>query len=86
MNEMPMLDCDTVMRQLWDFLDGELTPERIAQIEAHIAMCERCAPHVAFERSFKAALRASAAVAVDTRALGDRVRAALYAEGFRDPR
>jgi anti-sigma factor (TIGR02949 family) len=86
MNAMPMLDCDAVMRQFWDYLDGELTPERIAAIEAHVAMCERCAPHIAFERAFKAALRSARSVPIDTRALGERVRAALRAEGFRDPR
>ena len=25
----PMLDCEAVMRQLWDFLDEELTPARM---------------------------------------------------------
>jgi anti-sigma factor RsiW len=32
-----MLDCDAVMRQLWDYLDGELTAEREQAIRAHLA-------------------------------------------------
>ena len=81
-----MLDCDAVMRQFWDFLDGELSAERIAAIEAHVAMCQRCAPHIAFERSFKAALRAARRTNGDTSTLALRVRKALRAEGFHDPR
>ena len=40
----PMLDCDSVMRQLWDYLDGELTEDRMEAIRAHLAMCSRCMP------------------------------------------
>lgn len=48
----PMLDCEQVMRQLWDYLDGELTPERMAAIRAHLELCKRCYPQYEFERSF----------------------------------
>ena len=57
---VPMLDCESVMRQLWDFLDGELTPERMAAIRWHIEMCKRCYPQHEFERSFLQAVGASA--------------------------
>lgn len=83
---MEMLDCDAVMRQVWDFLDGELPPERMQALEAHIAMCERCGGHVKFERSFKAALRAAREDGADSTELGARVLAALRREGFTDPR
>lgn len=82
---MPMLDCDAVMRQLWDYLDGELTPERMAAIDAHVAICGRCAPQVDFERSFKAAVRAARDEGVDTGHLRVRVRESLMALGYRDP-
>lgn len=82
----PMLDCNAVMRQLWDFLDHELPPERMADVEAHLEMCSRCTGHVKFERSFKAALRAARRDDTESTALGARVRAALKAEGFKDPR
>ncbi|MEX2180888.1 MAG: zf-HC2 domain-containing protein [Gemmatimonadaceae bacterium] len=86
MNDLPMIDCDAVIRQLWDYLDGELTPDRLAALEAHIKMCERCAPHVAFERSFKSALRAARHAPLDTTGLCERIRTALRAEGFADSR
>jgi anti-sigma factor (TIGR02949 family) len=83
---MPMLDCDAVARQLWDFLDGELSPERLAALDEHIKMCGHCSSHLAFEQSFKAALRAARGQRVASSALGDRVRAALRRDGFVDPR
>lgn len=49
---MPMLDCQAVMRQLWAYLDAELTDDRVAAIEAHLAMCKRCYPQYDFERGF----------------------------------
>ena len=53
MNETkPMIDCQTVMRQLWDYLDGELTPDRVEAIEGHLKMCARCYPQYEFERIF----------------------------------
>ena len=55
----PMIDCDTVMRQLWDYLDGELTPERSEAIRRHVEMCSRCRPHSEFERAFLVAVKRS---------------------------
>ena len=55
----PMIDCDTVMRQLWDYLDGELTPERSEAIRRHVEMCARCNPQSEFEQAFLVALRRS---------------------------
>lgn len=49
----PMLDCDAVMRQLWDYLDGELTPARTEAIREHLALCARCFPQLEFERAFR---------------------------------
>ncbi|TFG45744.1 MAG: hypothetical protein E4H41_04265 [Gemmatimonadales bacterium] len=78
----PMLDCDAVMRQLWDYLDGELTPERMKQIGAHLAVCQRCYPQYQFERRF---LDVLAAARNDHPALDQlrlRVMAALKDEGL----
>lgn len=52
METAPMLDCQAVMRQLWDCLDGELTPDRVEAIETHLKMCSRCYPQFQFERTF----------------------------------
>ncbi len=77
-----MLDCNAVIRQLWDYLDAELTPERMEQIRAHLAVCQRCFPQYQFERSF---LDVLASTRSDHPAIGqlrDRVLAALKGEGL----
>lgn len=79
---MPMLDCDTVMRQLWDYLDGELSPERMAAIHAHLAVCKRCFPQYEFERAFLDALDRARREHSNPSRLRERVMEALHAEGL----
>ncbi|HVT40302.1 MAG TPA: zf-HC2 domain-containing protein [Gemmatimonadaceae bacterium] len=78
----PMLDCDAVMRQLWDYLDGELTPERMDAIRVHLSMCERCQPHAQFEQTFLSALARVRREPSNPAGIARRVRAALAAHGF----
>jgi anti-sigma factor RsiW len=40
-----MASCRDVIEQLWDYLDGELPPERMEEIADHLAECARCYPH-----------------------------------------
>ena len=47
-----MISCREVIEQLWDYLDGELAPERMEEIAAHLAECARCYPQYRFEFSF----------------------------------
>ena len=77
-----MLDCDAVMRQLWDYLDGELTPDREEAVRAHLAMCGRCQPQQNFEQSFLRALSASRTEHSRPDTIKARVLAALRADGF----
>ena len=53
----PMIDCHSVMQQLWDYLDGELTAERSEAIRRHVEKCSRCRPHSEFERAFLVAVK-----------------------------
>lgn len=79
---LPTLDCSAAMRQLWDFLDQELTAERMAAMRAHLAICKPCQSHVDFERAFLdavARIRQERPVSSDLRA---RVMDALRKEGF----
>ena len=73
----PMPDCVSVMRQLWDFLDGELSDDRMTEIREHLAMCGRCKPHADFERSFLAAVAHARRDHRNPAPLRDRVREAL---------
>ena len=77
-----MLDCDAVMRQLWDFLDEELSPERMDAIRAHLAMCKRCNPHHEFENAFLDAVSHARREHSNPARLRDRVFAALRSEGL----
>ena len=81
---MAMLDCESVMRELWDYLDDELTPERMTAVRAHLDVCKRCYPQYEFERSFLAALAARAPQHSAPARVQARVLAALEAEGLTD--
>lgn len=80
-----MLDCDSVMRQLWDYLDGELTPERMSAIRAHLDVCKRCFPQLEFERSFLDAVAGSAPRHSDPEMLQSRIVERLKASGLTEP-
>ncbi|MGQ0766733.1 MAG: zf-HC2 domain-containing protein [Gemmatimonadota bacterium] len=77
-----MIDCDAVMRQLWDYLDGELTPERMAAIREHLAMCRRCYPQFEFERSFEAAVAEARLEHSNPGRVRELVLTSLHAKGF----
>ncbi len=47
-----MLSCREVIEQLWDYMDGELPPERMEHIAEHLAECGRCYPQYKFEFAF----------------------------------
>lgn len=51
-----MLPCRQVIAKLWDYLDGELSPDEMAGVADHLAMCGRCYPLYRFEFSFLEAI------------------------------
>jgi len=51
-----MVSCREVIEELWDYLDGELPPERMEDLAAHLAECARCYPRYRFEFAFLEAL------------------------------
>lgn len=81
-----VLDCDALVAQLWEYLDRELSPERLRAVEAHLAECSQCTGHVTFERAVLAAIKSARSDAIDAERLGIRVRRALAAAGYADPR
>jgi anti-sigma factor (TIGR02949 family) len=76
--DLPTLDCEEVVREIWDWLDHELDQARWAAIEAHLAGCTGCSEHVAFARGFLHRVHASPAPTNDA-ALKARIRSALAA-------
>ena len=55
-DDTPMLDCRSAMQQLWDYVDGELTAERMTAVKRHLDACANCHPHAEFAERFLAAL------------------------------
>ncbi len=72
-----VFDCKETVRQLWDYLDRELTATDMAAIDAHLAQCDKCPQHFAFERQFLAAVKVARAQHTAPDALRERVRATL---------
>ena len=72
------------MQQLWDYLDEELTPDRMAALRAHLEMCQRCHPQYEFERSFLDAVAASAREHSNPERLRTKLLDALRSQGLRE--
>ncbi len=58
-----MISCRGVMEQLWDYLDGELPPERMQALADHLALCQRCYPQYRFQFAFLESLARKRGVA-----------------------
>lgn len=46
------VDCDEALARVYEYLDGELTPEVESAIQKHLAACARCEPRFEHERLF----------------------------------
>lgn len=55
-NEIPPVDCRSAMQQLWDYVDCELTTQRMEAVRRHLANCSHCLPHAQFAERFISAL------------------------------
>lgn len=40
--EPRQIDCSEVAQRLYEYLDGELTPERDSEVRRHLDQCVRC--------------------------------------------
>ncbi len=58
-NEVRDIDCLSALKQFWDYLDHELTEERMAEIGKHLTTCQECLLHHDFGRRFLDALQTS---------------------------
>jgi anti-sigma factor (TIGR02949 family) len=76
------IDCRTALRQLWDYLDGELTTQRMAEVREHMAKCAHCLPHMEFGQRLLTALGSQREGGRVSEQLRLRVRAGLSAAGF----
>jgi anti-sigma factor (TIGR02949 family) len=60
-NDVRPIDCRLAMQRLWDFLDQELTEDRMAEVRRHLESCERCLPHHEFAQRFLQAMQSTRA-------------------------
>ena len=54
------VDCLEAVEHLYDYLDGELTPERDAAVRAHLGACAHCVSLFGFEHAYLKFLAARA--------------------------
>jgi mycothiol system anti-sigma-R factor len=72
------VDCNSVIEELYTFLDGELTDGRRIQIEQHYSGCTDCHEILDFHASLKLTISSKCQEAVPD-ALRQRIRDALRA-------
>lgn len=76
-----MSECERLASSLTPYLDGELDPGHIVDLEAHAASCSACSESVAVARATRASLKRVAGRAMACSAtLRDRVSAVIAAE------
>ena len=73
----PMMDCESVVRGLWDFIDAELDAESVAKMKEHLEACGHCRSHADFEQRLVDELAGLRRECVDPAALRVRIEEAL---------
>jgi mycothiol system anti-sigma-R factor len=76
------VDCQEAVRQLYVYLDGELTEERRLQIAVHLDECGPCADAAGFEAELRAVVSSRCKDRVPDSLIA-RVAAAIAAEAAR---
>ncbi len=76
-------DCREAMSRLWDYLDGELSEEKMEEVRQHLSICAGCYRHYDFALGFLAALRVAQSEDHADEKLRSSVMTALRGQGFR---
>lgn len=71
-----MISCADAVRQMWEYLEHEVSPQDRAAVEEHLAFCRRCCGEAEFATELRALL-ASSAVAELPPAVEARLAATL---------
>jgi len=79
------LDCAEVVRALWEYLDGRAGDELVAGIDAHLAWCDGCRAHFAFEKRLVKSLAGLRRQHSDPERLRGAVLEVLRAAGMGEP-
>jgi anti-sigma factor RsiW len=78
------LDCRHAVRQLYDYVDGELSAEQLEAMRVHLTHCTGCHEHVELARRFLQQLGGHPIAAHEVAAVALRIRAALRDEAARE--
>lgn len=81
-HESPMLDCATAVRQLWDYLDGNLDGVHQEAVRQHVTRCSHCFPNANFGQLVLNAVAQVRREEPDVSSVRDGVIARLRAEGY----
>ena len=81
-DEIREIDCQSAVRQLWDYLDEELDDQRMIEVRQHLLTCRKCLPHAEFGRRFIQALSRARERHVIPPAVRNQVMSALSQAGF----
>ena len=76
-----MTPCLAAASYLEAFVDGELPPDKLAEIESHLACCPACSARVSFERAVRVSTQCAVRTAdVPSVAFRDRIARMIVAE------
>ncbi|MEZ4294448.1 MAG: zf-HC2 domain-containing protein [Polyangiaceae bacterium] len=78
-------DCVLYARALHAYVDGELSVDHTAELEAHVAKCGECFEQVEHHRAVRLSLRRTSSVHAAPSAFRDRMAALVTAEAAIDP-
>jgi anti-sigma factor (TIGR02949 family) len=78
-------DCAEVVRDLWEYLDHRASEAQAAEIEAHLAWCDGCRAHFAFEERLVRTIAGLRRQHSDPVQLRTEVMALLRAAGLGGP-
>lgn len=56
-SEVNEVSCREAVERVYEYLDGEMEPERAEEIRCHIQQCKRCYPMFDWERMFLDVIR-----------------------------
>jgi mycothiol system anti-sigma-R factor len=76
-------DCAEVLEKIYLLLDGELSPERCAELKVHLERCAECYGRHETERLFKDLVRRRCGCESAPPQLVARIRFALHAEAVK---
>ena len=55
-----MISCSEAVRQLWEYLDHDLSSDERERVDAHLALCRRCCGEAEFAGELRRLLRSAA--------------------------